>query len=266
MMLHPFITLTMKPPSMTQDSNDATTTPELTPRQIKAKRIQKYLDRGLNLLLVVSAVMWIVNHYFMPDAQEMDNARALKALQRDAESAFKAAKNNDYSVTINKPRPTLPKPAVAFMASDLQNIMEDKGELPTLVFFYASWCPYCHKMFPMISKIAQTMQDKIRIVPISIDEKPEAFITYLNKHEPNPSFTPYVFGDSGERLKARDLLAKKGLQFTGSIPYMSVFRKGEALAQITGVMADEDLLKFVKDAGSLHEKTTITEPSSTSQH
>ncbi len=260
--LHSFdlisITMTLEPETPQETPENSSP----TPRQAKAKKIQKLLDKGLNILLVVSIILWGINRFFMPASQEVDNAQNLTQLQHEAESAFHAAKKNDYSVTLKKPRPILPAPAVAFMASDLNTIMEDMGDKPTLIFLYASWCPFCHKMFPTISNITQTMQNKIRIIPISIDEKPEAFIHYLAQHAPTPTFTPYVFADSGERLKARDLLTKKGLQFTGSIPYMAVFRKGKSLAQIVGVLDNESLLKLINDAGTLQDKTTITKPSS----
>jgi thiol-disulfide isomerase/thioredoxin len=256
------------PPEEMHSHNEDSTAPQppesgLTARQIKAKKVQKWLDRGLNILLVVSVLMWVINHFFMPQAHEAEAAKKLDTLQAEAESAFGAAKKNDYSVTLQKPRPEFPAPAVAFMASDLDSIMTDMGERPNIIFFYASWCPYCHKMFPAIAKIAKEMQNKVRIIPVSIDEKPQAFIDYLAKHEPNPAFTPYVFADSGERLKSRDLLSKKGLHFKGAIPYMAVFRKGEALAQITGVLENDKLFKLVEDASTISNKTTITQPSST---
>ena len=33
-----------------------------------------------------------------------------------------------------------------------------KGNLPVFVMFYASWCPHCRKMLPIVRKLEQAFE------------------------------------------------------------------------------------------------------------
>lgn len=241
-------------------------------RAAKVKKIQRFIDRSLNVMLVIAVMMWVTEHYLLP-TDKNDNAKNLENLQKEAEIAFgkRAADTTTTATTTapppataSHPRPTMPAPAIAFMASDMNSIIQNVDSIPTLVFFYASWCPYCHKMFPTIADIARTKRDVIRVIPISIDEKPDAFVTYLQKNAPNAPFTPYVIADKEELNATRELLAKKGLHFKGAIPYMTVFHKGVPLAQIEGVLADKDFYAMIADASKLRDQSKNPHPASTS--
>lgn len=226
-----------------------TTPPPPSPKQLKAQKIQKTLDKGLNVLLVLAVIVWFTNTFLRDDTHELDNAKKLEKLQNEALNAFNEAKHPPKTPPKQR-RPELPAPSIAFLASDLDLAINDQSNTPTLVFFYASWCPYCHKMFPKIAHYAKDSQG-LRILPVSIDEDPAKLNVYLTKEYPQRSFTPYVFSNATEMLGARNILAKKGLQFNGSIPYLAVFHHGKALAQVQGLIKDDELEKLVQQAKRL---------------
>lgn len=45
---------------------------------------------------------------------------------------------------------------------------------PLMVEFYATWCPHCQRMTPVIKKLAEEYAGKIKFVAADIDKSPEA--------------------------------------------------------------------------------------------
>lgn len=80
----------------------------------------------------------------------------------------------------------------------------------TLVEFYASWCPHCHKMMPVVEQIKELLADSVDIIQLDIDNNQEA--ANANKVESVSTFIIYKNGDeqwrhSGE-IEGNDLLNK----------------------------------------------------------
>lgn len=79
-----------------------------------------------------------------------------------------------------------------------------------LVEFYATWCPHCKAMEPIVEQIGQLLGDKVKIVQLDIDKNTDAadaeevtgtptFIMYKNGRQ--------VWRQSGE-MPAETLLNK----------------------------------------------------------
>lgn len=49
---------------------------------------------------------------------------------------------------------------------------------PTLVEFYAPWCPHCQRMMPIVEELKQIIGDKANIVQVDGDESPELMDKY----------------------------------------------------------------------------------------
>lgn len=80
----------------------------------------------------------------------------------------------------------------------------------TLVEFFASWCPHCHRMMPVVEQIKELLAGTVAITQLDIDENQEA--ASANKVESVPTFIIYKDGKeqwrhSGE-IDGNDLLNK----------------------------------------------------------
>jgi len=52
------------------------------------------------------------------------------------------------------------------------------SDTPVLVGFYASWCPPCRRMDPILSDLATMYKDKAKIVRINVDKNPKISTRY----------------------------------------------------------------------------------------
>lgn len=79
-----------------------------------------------------------------------------------------------------------------------------------LVEFYASWCPHCRRMMPVVEQVKELLGDTVPVMQFDIDENKEA--AGEAEVESIPTFIVYRDGreewrHSGE-IDGNDLLAK----------------------------------------------------------
>ena len=67
-----------------------------------------------------------------------------------------------------------------------QNFEEEvlKSNLPVLVDFYATWCGPCKMIAPVISKIAEEYNGKVKVGKVNVDEENELAIKYQIQNIP----------------------------------------------------------------------------------
>ena len=82
-----------------------------------------------------------------------------------------------------------------------------KAEVPVLVDFWAPWCGPCQMIAPMLEELAQELGAKIKIAKMNVDENPT---------------TPPLYN-----IRA--------------IPTLILFKGGEIVEQITGVVPKDQL-------------------------
>lgn len=49
---------------------------------------------------------------------------------------------------------------------------------PTLVEFYADWCPHCQRMMPVVAQLKREVADKANVVQIEGDRNPDLMNEY----------------------------------------------------------------------------------------
>ncbi|MCH5226371.1 MAG: thioredoxin family protein [Muribaculaceae bacterium] len=79
-----------------------------------------------------------------------------------------------------------------------------------MVEFFASWCPHCQRMMPIVEQIKELLQGKVNIYQFDIDEYTE--LAQSNGADSVPTFIIYKDGEeqwreSGE-LEGQILLSK----------------------------------------------------------
>lgn len=87
-----------------------------------------------------------------------------------------------------------------------------KGEKPTLVDFYATWCGPCKMQTPIIEQVKAAVGDTANVIKIDVDRNEEL----------------------ARRYKVQ------------SVPTLIVFRNGEARWRASGVHQTADLIEQIK--------------------
>lgn len=89
---------------------------------------------------------------------------------------------------------------------------EIAGETPILVDFWATWCPPCKMLMPIIEQLANESDGSYRIGKVNVDDSPELAMRY-------------------------------GVQ---NIPTMIVFKNGEEVNRAVGVRPKAAILQMLK--------------------
>ena len=85
-----------------------------------------------------------------------------------------------------------------------------KSDIPVLVDFYADWCGPCKMMMPVVEKLAETYEGKVKVGKVNSDENNELAAKYNIMSI--PSFLIIKNGevvDSATGAMPADVLAKK---------------------------------------------------------
>ncbi|MEM5766149.1 MAG: thioredoxin [Candidatus Aenigmatarchaeota archaeon] len=53
-----------------------------------------------------------------------------------------------------------------------EKVIENSKKFPVVVDFWASWCPPCRILSPIISKVAKEYGGKFLLVKVNVDENP----------------------------------------------------------------------------------------------
>ena len=78
-----------------------------------------------------------------------------------------------------------------------------KADKLVLVDFFATWCPPCQAMKPLIAKIAQEQSEKVKVGILNVDENPVIAGKYGVQSIPT-----FIFFKSGQEVK----------KFVGAVP------------------------------------------------
>jgi thioredoxin 1 len=89
-----------------------------------------------------------------------------------------------------------------------------KSDMPVLVDFWAPWCGPCKAIGPVVEELAKSFGDKIRFMKCNVDNNP---------------ITPGKYG-----IKA--------------IPTLILFKNGDVVDQITGMVAKSKLEDVINKA------------------
>lgn len=67
-----------------------------------------------------------------------------------------------------------------------------KSSSPVLVEFFATWCPHCRRMMPVVAQVKELLDGRAEVVQFDIDQNEEA--ANYAKAESVPTFIVYKDG------------------------------------------------------------------------
>ena len=86
-----------------------------------------------------------------------------------------------------------------------------KSDMPVLVDFWATWCNPCKMIAPIVDRVANQYEGKLKVVKLDVDSNPET-------------------------------ASKLGIR---SIPTLMFFKGGDLVEQVVGVVAEPQLKQLV---------------------
>jgi thioredoxin 1 len=95
-----------------------------------------------------------------------------------------------------------------------KEVIEKSKDKPILVDFWATWCPPCRMLSPIIEEIAQELKDKIIVAKADTANCPV-------------------------------ICTKYGIM---SIPALKIFKNGKVVAETVGYMQKSALISWIKDS------------------
>lgn len=66
--------------------------------------------------------------------------------------------------------------------AELTKYLKDNAGRPTMLFFWATWCPSCKQEIPELEAFQKTHGDKVNIIALSVDDNLQALEKYAAKH------------------------------------------------------------------------------------
>lgn len=96
-------------------------------------------------------------------------------------------------------------------SDNFEKVIKQEGMV--LVDFFATWCGPCKMLAPVLSKIAEENEDKVKIAKVDVDEQ-------------------------------RELAIKFGIE---SIPTLILFKDGEKINEMIGLHSKSEIESMIND-------------------
>lgn len=121
-------------------------------------------------------------------------------------------------------------------AAELDAYLKQNAGKPTLLMFWATWCPSCKQELPELAQLQETHGDQVNVITVSMDDKVEALEKFYSDGKPE---VQTFHGD-------HDLARQFGVE---AIPTLVLFDgQGEPVFARPGVFPHEMLVILIEKA------------------
>ncbi|NDV20315.1 redoxin domain-containing protein [Pseudodesulfovibrio sp. JC047] len=164
---------------------------------------------------------------------------ALVACSNESETKPEADQSGQKTVSQTASQPELKvspsNGSYPFMGvAELDAFLAANTGKPTMVFFWATWCPSCKKELPELEQLHATHGEQVNIIALSVDERVENLDKFFSKGSID---LPVYWGDQA-------LAAKYKVE---AIPTMVIFdTTGKQIFAQAGVFPHSMLVAMVK--------------------
>lgn len=198
----------------------------------------KIFDKLLNITLFAVVAIWIAGQFIETPEERQQKIREVAAAEFGVDANAAPEKADDSATG------TIILPALS--AADINKEMVSAPRV--VIFIFASWCPYCKKMFPEMARAAAEFGSNIRVVGFSIDEDKAALEAYLQGQD-KIGFPIHVFSTPEEHETLKETLREKDIDFSGGIPYLVIIDHGYIEYQQPGLQTLEELRLILPHKG-----------------
>ena len=151
-------------------------------------------------------------------------------------SASATLSAQDLGIAVGSTAPGAPIESLDGKPADLSAYLG--GGTPTLLEFWATWCPNCKALEPQLATLARTYGDKLRLVAVavSLNQSRERVRAYAARG--GSPFT-FVYDPKGLASQAYDAPATSYVVLvdgTGKVVYTGVGKDQDLLAAVRGVV------------------------------
>jgi thiol-disulfide isomerase/thioredoxin len=207
-----------------------------------------------NFSKIINAALMVV--VFTGLAGYFGNIRLSDMLPRpasDADASF-AHKVQAFNASIDAEAAPAPQPKLLLETLDaegFERIVLHSTDRPTFIMIYASWCPYCKRMFADLNRFALEFSG-IRFVMLSIDETREPAERFVASAAPL-HMESYIIKGAEEYYRMSEFIRSAGLGYQGGIsknvgvPYNMVFYQQKAVAELAGAVPTENLYALLQE-------------------
>lgn len=137
------------------------------------QHLTEYLIDGFKKFGFENIIDYMVENYVIKDDLCLD-VKTENSIQRRIDLSKKLA--------VGKTAPNIKMPDADGNIINMNDLIVDN----TLLIFYASWCPHCQTMLPAIKDLYNNQAEKkVEIIAVSIDEKREEWLTFINENNLN---------------------------------------------------------------------------------
>lgn len=130
---------------------------------------------------------------------------------------------------------TLPK----YDDSGSVNLAQSYNGKPTVIQFWATWCEFCRKEFPVTNAIVATQNGKINFIAVNFSqESKQAVKNYIKELELDPSVLTFVMDEDGSVGKAYGV--------TGTPVHLFIKKGGEVNTFRVGYISPQQMKEEIK--------------------